>query len=108
MNREAINYVKDAEAKVEELRAKADEEIKKIAEHKKTEIQKLKSQTEKELEAFRNERHKETVEALQKDKEVFDRNVSEETERFNQAYEDKKESLANRIAEEVLRRYGNS
>ncbi|MDZ7835303.1 MAG: hypothetical protein U5K84_08085 [Alkalibacterium sp.] len=108
MNREAINYVKEAEARVDELRINAEAEIKEIKAAKEEEIQKHKELTDKEVNDFRREKYDEMESALEKDEKEMNETVQAETVKFDLAYKEKKDVLANRIAEEVLRRYGNS
>lgn len=108
MNREAINYVKEAEERVNELRANADVEIKALEKQKQLEIQSHKDQTDKEVSAFRKEKYEEMEQRLIMDETEINETVQAETVKFDAAYEEKKNVLANRIAEEVLRRYGNS
>ena len=108
MNREAINYVKEAEERVNELRANAEVEIKAFENQKQLEIQSHKDQTNKEVNVFRKEKYEEMEQRLIKDEAEINESVQAETLKFDAAYEEKKNVLANRIAEEVLRRYGNS
>lgn len=108
MNREAINYVKDAEIRVDELRANAEAEIKALEEQKQLEIKSHKDLTHQEVTAYRKEKYEEMEQRLIKDEMAIDESVKAETVKFDAAYEEKKNLLANRIAEEVLRRYGNS
>ncbi|GAA0352268.1 hypothetical protein GCM10008932_01570 [Alkalibacterium iburiense] len=108
MNREAINYVIEAEARVEQLLARAEEDIKEINNQSESELQKRSKQSEQEIDAYRGEKENEMQEFLERDKETFQRDVAETEKQYELAYEEKKNDLANRIAEEVLRRYGNS
>ncbi|WP_423189576.1 hypothetical protein ACO1PF_01295 [Alkalibacterium sp. f15] len=108
MNREAINYVKEAEARVVELRANAEIEIREIEEYKEQEINTHKNLTEQEVAKYQKEKYDELGIALRKDEIVIDETVQEETVKFDAAYKEKKDTIANRIAEEVLRKYGNS
>ncbi|GAB2318317.1 hypothetical protein IRB23SM22_05750 [Alkalibacterium sp. s-m-22] len=108
MNREAINYVKDAEARVEELRANAEKEIKDIKDGTALRKDKITEQTEHELAAFKKELQEQVESRLEEDEKVFEEQINEDINRFNGTYESEKDRLASRIAEEVLRRYGNS
>ncbi|OJF89746.1 hypothetical protein [Alkalibacterium sp. 20] len=108
MNREAINYVKEAEARVNELRANAEIEIKEIEKKKEQEINTHKDFTEQEIANYQKEKYDNLEQVLSKDEIVIDATVQEETVKFDAAYKGKKDLLANRIAEEVLRKYGNS
>lgn len=108
MNREAINYVKEAEERVNELRKNAEVEVKALENQKHLEIQSHKDQTNKEVSAFRKEKYEEMDQRLIQDETEINETVQAETLKFDAAYEEKKNMLANRIAEEVLRRYGNS
>lgn len=108
MNREAINYVKEAEARVEQLRARAEEDIKEIELRNAEEIQAKKVESAKEIEAYRLEKEAKVKQILESDQLAFQEEVSNESKQYEHAYEDKKGTLANRIAEEVLHRYGNS
>lgn len=108
MNREAINYVIEAEARVEELRERADKEIKTLEESTKQQIEKIDEQTSHELKAYRKEQLAKMEAKLEQDKASFADQVKAEAERYTVNYRAKKDTLANRIAEEVLRRYGHS
>lgn len=108
MNREAINYVKEAEARVEELRANGEKEMKEIKASKALSIDKIKEQTEHELSAYRKEQIEDIETKLQKDESLLEEQVEMDAQRFSKTYETNKDRLANRIAEEVLHRYGHS
>jgi len=108
MNREAINYVKEAEARVDELRANAEAEIKKIKAKKDEEIMRHQELTQQEVSAYEKERYDDMAQALTRDEQEMNEAVQAETVKFDVAYKEKQDVLANRIAEEVLRRYGNS
>lgn len=107
MNREAINYVKDAEARASQLRKDADNEIKQIEKETAQEVDSIRTALEAELSEYRSEQEQIYSSKLEKDKAEMDESASREAERFEQAYQENKNALANRIAEEVVRRYGN-
>lgn len=107
MNREAIKYVKDAEARASQLRKDADDEIKQIELEKAKEIESIQSKLETELSEYKSEQEQIFSTKLDKDQAEMDESASREAERFEKAYQEKKQALANRIAEEVVRRYGN-
>lgn len=107
-NREAIDEVKNAETRVEQLRKDAENEKKEIESKKDEKIDEMYAQLEQELSDYRAKNESEINNKLNTIKSESNQMVVEKTKQFEKAYEAKKSELSNWISLEVLNRYGNS
>lgn len=108
MNREAVDYVKEAESRAAQFRKDGQEEMNKIELQKNDELSSIQEKLEQELATYEQEKRSRVDEKLSTDREEMERSVSLETDQFFGVYQEKKNDVAKLIAKEVLRRYGNS
>lgn len=108
VNREAIDEVKNAEGRVDQLRKDAENEKKEIESKKDEKIAEMYAELDQELSDYRAKNESGISNKLNKMKSESERIVVEKTEQFEKAYEDRKSELSNWITLEVLNRYGNS
>lgn len=106
MNREAVEYVKDAEKRAAQFHEDGKIEIKKIESRLNEELAVVQQQLEKELEQYEQEQRSQYEEKLSIVREEAEQAVSVESERFAKVYQERREDVAKLIAKEVLRRYG--
>ena len=108
MSLEAVEYVKQAEERVEELRKNKEEKTKAIHLEAKDTIQQKQEQSKKTLAEYRSAREKEYQSKLSRDQENSNQELSREIKQLKETVNKNEETVVNDIVKVVVKRYGNS
>lgn len=108
MGLEAVEYVKQAEEKIEELRKNSQSEAKQIVLDAEKTIQQNKNILEQELKEFEEEEKQKYDTLLATDQQTIADEVALETEKIQQVVEKNKDEVVNELLKVVFTRYGNS
>ncbi|MBM6613644.1 hypothetical protein JTF06_01900 [Desemzia sp. RIT804] len=108
MGLEAVEYVKQAEEKIEELRKNSQSEARKIVLDAEKTIQHNKDVLEQELKEFEKAEKAKYNTLLAKDQQVIADEVAQETKKIQLVVEKNKDEVVNDILKVVFTRYGNS
>ena len=108
MGLEAVEYVKQAEEKIEELRKNSQTEAEKIVLGAEKTIQQNKDILEQELKNFEEDEKKKYSTLLAADQQTIANEVAQEKEIIQQVVEKNKDEVVNELLKVVFTRYGNS
>lgn len=108
MGLEAVEYVKQAEEKIEELRKNSQSEAGKIVSDAEKTIQHNKEILEQDLTKFEEDEKEKYSTLLATDKQTIADEVAQETKEIQQVVEKNKDEVVNEILKVVFTRYGNS
>ena len=108
MSLEAVEYVKQAEEKIEELRRNSQSEATRIISDAEKTIQQNKTILEQELKKFEEDEKEKYNTLLATDKQVLAKEVALETKEIQQVVEKNKNEVVNELLKVVFTRYGNS
>lgn len=108
MSLEAVEYVKQAEERVEELRKSKEEKTEAIHLEAKNAIQQKKELSKEKLAEYRSTKEKEYQNKLSHDQENSNQELSKEIKQLQETVNKNEESVVNDIVKVVVKRYGNS
>lgn len=108
MGLEAVEYVKQAEEKLEELRRNSQAEAKKIVSEAERKAQQNKITLEQELSDFEKSEKEKYHTLLEDDKETLAKEIEQESKKIQQVVEKNKDEVVNELLKVVFKRYGNS
>lgn len=108
MGLEAVEYVKQAEEKLEELRRNSQAKAKKIVSEAERKAQQNKITLEQELSDFEESEKEKYHTLLEADKEALAKEIEQESAKIQQVVERNKDEVVNELLKVVFKRYGNS
>lgn len=108
MGLEAVEYVKQAEEKIEELRKNSQSEAEKIVSEAEKTIQHNREILEQDLKKFEEDEKEKYSTLLATDKQTIADEVAQETKEIQQVVEKNKDEVVNELLKVVFTRYGNS
>lgn len=108
MSLEAVEYVKQAEERIEELRKSKEEKTEAIHLEATNTIQQKKELSKEKLAEYRSTKEKEYQNKLSHDQENSNQELSKEIKQLQETVNENEESVVNDIVKVVVKRYGNS
>ena len=104
---EALDRIREAEDKVEEMRHIAKEEIRSYEQIKSDDFKKKQEESQAKVTALLHEIEGQKKEELQKEKDSLLSEANEQNQNFKEKYEKNKESIIDHVIERVKKIYGS-